>query len=342
MRLPEATRIRVLLLSAEGRTNAEIGEELGVSEATIKRTRARWRALETVHDRPCSGRPPVLTDRQKRYFYHLFRTRQVASPEEAAKFTLAAGLPAVSGHTIARAMRAEGLRPFTMQHKPLLTPAHKAARLAWALPRRGMTAANWSRVIFSDETYIYRLGTSPSRYVWCRSDDDFAAWRVTPTAKYGGGAIMIWAAISVHGLSDLVAIEGNLNAAGYIPILQQHLVPLVHRHFPDGNAIFMQDNAPCHTALATMEWIKERDFGHMVWPANSPDLNPIENVWALFKRAVARQPIPANKDALWINIQRAAQEFWGPERQAQIAHMIETMPARLEAVIKAHGGVTRY
>jgi hypothetical protein len=91
-----------------------------------------------------------------------------------------------------------------------------------------------------------------------------------------------------------------------------------------------------------MDFIREQDFGHMTWPANSPDLNPIENVWALFKRAVARQPIPANKDALWINIQQAAQEFWAPERQAQIAHMIETMPARLEAVIKANGGVTRY
>jgi hypothetical protein len=229
-----------------------------------------------------------------------------------------------------------------MQHKPLLTPALKAARLDFALARRGMTVAQWRRVIFSDETCIYRLGTSPSCHVWCRSEDDFAAWRVAPTVKFGGGAIMIWAAISVHGLSDLVAIEGNLNAAGYLAILQQCLLPLVHRHFPDGTAIFMQDNAPCHTAGDTMEWIREQFFWHMVWPANSPDLNPIENVWALFKRAVARQPIPANKDALWINIQRAAQEFWGAEREAQIAHWIDTMPARLEAVIQANGGVTRY
>jgi transposase len=342
MGLPEATRIRILLLTEKGRTNAEIAEELAVSEATIKRTRARWRELESVHDRPRSGRSTVLTDRQKRYFFQLFRTRQITSPDEAAKFAVGAGLPTVSGHTIAKAMREKGLRPYTMQHKPLLTPAHKAARLEFALARRGMTAALWRRVIFSDETYIYRLGTAPSRYVWCLSDDDFAEWRVTPTAKFGGGSIMVWAAISIHGLSNIVAVQGNLNAAGYLAILKQHLLPLVHRDFPNGDAIFMQDNAACHTAGDVMEWIDGQHFGHMEWPANSPDLNPIEHVWALFKKAVARQPIPANKDALWENIQRAAHDFWSPERTAQIAHMIETMPARLEAVIAANGGVTRY
>ena len=165
MLLPEATQILILMLSAAGRTNVEIVEELGDSAATIKRTRSRWRALETVHDRPCSGRPPVLTDRQKRYFHHLFRTHQVASPDEAAKFTLAAGLPAVSGYTIARAMRAKGLRSFTMQHNPLLTPAHKATRLEWALARRTISVVQWRHVIFGGATDIYRLGTSPSRYV---------------------------------------------------------------------------------------------------------------------------------------------------------------------------------
>ena len=64
MGLPEATRIRILFLTEKGRTNAEIAEELAVSEATIQRTRARWRELESVHDRPRSGRPTVLTDRQ--------------------------------------------------------------------------------------------------------------------------------------------------------------------------------------------------------------------------------------------------------------------------------------
>jgi hypothetical protein len=205
-----------------------------------------------------------------------------------------------------------------------------------------MTATDWRRVAFSDETYINRPGTSPSRYKWCRSDDDFAAWRVTPKARFGGGVIMILAAISIHGLRSLVAIEGDLSAAGYITILQQDLMPLVHRHFPDGNAIFTQDSAPCHAAGATIEWIREQFFGRITWPANSPDPNPIEGVCAVFKRAVARQPIPANKDALWINIQRAVQEFWAPERQVQIAHMIKTIPARLEAIIQADGAVTRY
>jgi hypothetical protein len=182
----------------------------------------------------------------------MFRIRHVASPDEAAKFNLATGLPAVSGHTIARARQAEGLHSFTMQRKPLLTPARKASRLEWAVTRREMTATDWRRVAFSDETYINRPGTSPSLYKWCRSDDDFAARRVNPKARFGGGVITILAAISFNGLRSLVAIEGDLSAASYITILQQNLMPLVHRHFPDGNAIFTQDSAPCHAAGATI------------------------------------------------------------------------------------------
>ena len=77
----------------------------------------------------------------------------------------------------------------------------------------------------------------------------------------------------------------------------------------------------------------------MKWPANSPDLNPIENVWAVLKdRMQKRRPRPHTKDEM----HRAIQEEWAMLRPMDFAMAIESMPARCQAVIEANGGAIKY
>ncbi len=72
------------------------------------------------------------------------------------------------------------------------------------------------------------------------------------------------------------------------------MLPSADQLFKDADFIFQQDLAPAHTAKS---WLNEHGVGELDWPANSPDLNPIENVWGIVKRQM-RNKRPKNTDEL--------------------------------------------
>ena len=75
-----------------------------------------------------------------------------------------------------------------------------------------------------------------------------------------------------------------MNGERYRSLLQEKLQPVLREH---NCKTFMQDNAPCHRAAIVQEWFEEEQLRVLDWPGNSPDLNPIENLWSLLQDKVA-------------------------------------------------------
>ncbi|GFS48091.1 histone-lysine N-methyltransferase SETMAR [Trichonephila clavipes] len=116
--------------------------------------------------------------------------------------------------------------------------------------------------------------------------------------------------------------------------------PLLEECFPNGEPyIFMQDGAPCHTARSIKAFLAVQNIPLLDWPCNSPDMNPIENVWELMKREVAKDVI-TNKTQLLERIIH----MWNhhPQMQETVQSCIDSMPRRIEALIAAKGGSTKY
>lgn len=103
---------------------------------------------------------------------------------------------------------------------------------------------------------------------------------------------------------------------------------------------FMQDGASPHRALTTVAWLNRKRVRRLnggVWPPQSPDLNPIEHVWPIVLRTLSGQ-VFAGKEDLWVALQSA----FAAVPVADIKRLYASMPRRIEAVIAAHGGHTRY
>lgn len=107
---------------------------------------------------------------------------------------------------------------------------------------------------------------------------------------------------------------------------------------------FMQDSAPGHAAASTIEELRERGISPIYWPAFSPDLNPIEAVWNKMKDYIqAVYPdLDGGKQLSYDQLRIVVREAWDSIPSSYLDELIESMPARCQAVIDAKGGHTRY
>ena len=148
---------------------------------------------------------------------------------------------------------------------------------------------------------------------------------------------MVSGAFSYRSVGHLLAVEGNIKAQDYIKIIENGVLPSAERLCGLERYILQQDNAPVHTARVTTAFLKDNGVTVLDWPGQSPDLNPIENVWSKLGHIVQRQHY-ANKHELF----GALLTTWNSLEGDYLHSLVDSMPNRMLAVIKAKGGATRY
>ncbi|GFX76648.1 uncharacterized protein TNCV_3163661 [Trichonephila clavipes] len=126
----------------------------------------------------------------------------------------------------------------------------------------------------------------------------------------------------------------------YNYVFQNRLIPKLEEWFPNGEPyIFMQDGTSLPYSSVYQSFLAAQNIPLLDWPGNSPDMNPIENVWELMKRKVAKDVI-TNKTKLLEKIMHVWNHH--PQMQETIKSCIDSMSRRIEALIAAKGGTTKY
>lgn len=150
---------------------------------------------------------------------------------------------------------------------------------------------------------------------------------------------MVWGCMTASGVGELKVCEGRMNTARYIETLEEVLEPSIVKLFPDNTPeyYFQQDNAPCHKSKKSMRWLAENQIRVLDWPPQSPDLSPIEHLWGILKKKVAKHNTTSK--AL---LKSKIFEEWEEISREVCFNLVKSMPNRVKAVLKAKGGVTKY
>lgn len=157
------------------------------------------------------------------------------------------------------------------------------------------------------------------------------------TVKHGGGNVLVWGCMAASGVGNLHFIEGAMNKFMYRDILTGNLEESAGNLGLAGDYYFQQDNDPKHTSHLMREWLLYHVPHQLKTPPQSPDLNPIENLWEHLDRQIRKHNIQ-NKNQL----KAILREEWQNISSDITENLVNSIPRRLQAVVEAKGFPTKY
>jgi transposase len=246
-----------------------------------------------------------------------------------------------SASTIQRFLSCSGYKRIKLLNKALIHPRNIAKRVKYADSHRNKSSDFWDAVIWSDETTVRSMPMKKQVYFYVHQSTKREDIPVNGQVQGGGICVMFWGCFSKMGLGPLVALEGSQNADSYIDTLEDNFIDkyLAAQDHLGLKLMFMQDNAPCHKAKKVMEFFKEYDVKLLEWPPQSPDLNPIENLWAIVKARRAKKfKIPTTRDELIDQIF----DIWSNIEVELVENLADSAATRVSEVLRLQGKNTKY
>jgi transposase len=208
----------------------------------------------------------------------------------------------------------------------MLTFDDKQRRVQWAKQHEN---ENFTRTIFTDEASFQLFRNTVRRWSKCPNDE------IKPTPK-NRQKVHVWGAISANGVLNCHTFRCNLNGEYYVHILKNYLLPVAKRQF-HRNWRLQQDNDPKHRSNICRQFIQDNVPELLDWPSNSPDVNPIENIWSIVKRKVEKRK-PKNIDELELFL---VEEFKNTDINV-VNNCVMSMKKRCLSLISSKGERIKY
>lgn len=350
-----------------GRSYRDVGTEAGCSPSVVYKIVQRWKTQRTLDKKRRPGRPKKLTVQQIRYV--------LVSLKRDRRITYESLVNYLGGHisrtTIRRVIRYHYGRKWRAMQRIPLSKETARQRLSWCQAWREdieellevcrFEVRQWTRggnllltsstfqTIFSDESSVQSQPNYKRGWVFRKPHEKFMKELVNVTVHGKSKlSIMVWGAIWRGGKSDIIimirdetAQRRGYTSKSYQKALSEGLLPIW-----TGFRQFQQDNARIHTSESTTEWLFQHGIQWIDWPAHSPDLNPIEHIWKQLKlnirKMFPRLDLLRNNEVDRAKLIECIKLAWAAITPEQINRLIDSLPRRLNACIRARGWYTKY
>ncbi|PIC18805.1 hypothetical protein B9Z55_024569 [Caenorhabditis nigoni] len=303
---------RIQGLNDAGLSNREVARRLGRSHKVVN---SYLQDPAAYGNRKHTGRPSKLSDRERRSILREASNSTYSARQIQSHLNLG-----VSAKTIVRVIhKCKFIVRRRMRKAPFITIQHRQSRLAFAQKN---ARRDWSKIVWSDEKRFNYDGPDGNRAYWhdLRKDNLRFSRR-----NYKGGSVLVWACFGAKGRIKLVFGPRTIKTMSYLYILKKALLPYWKKHRQD-NLTFMQDNAPPHVSRISRKWFEKNKIELLSWPANSPDLNPQENIWGILARRVYENNKQYHSTA---GLKKAIVKAWHTIDQTIVDNLVMSMDTRV-------------
>ena len=315
----------------------DIANRLKVSKSAVERLIAKFKRgpVYLIPKRKSgSGRPKKITKGDIQKIKKAIEKNPMMTSKD---LKIELKLKKISTRTIRRVLLEDlSLPSFVAAQKPLLTKSMKEKRIKFSRKYLNWTHKMWRKCLFTDESEFETISRNKYSKVRRKKGEDRYQTKFIKKVVKHPASIMIWGSVCARGFGKIffLPVNSRMNSLIFKDVIKNYLLPTMSKY---SCSVFLQDNASPHTSKITSSYLKQNSIQTIYLPANSPDLNPIENLFNFLKYKLESEDtssLPKLKKA----IKRSVGKF---ERK-YFEKLCLSMPERLQEVIDRRGEMTHY